>query len=126
MVSRGPTWVATHRRSARCAGFCLCPNGIPCTQRHTDGVGRPDGAWRVLLLNAQRAQDCFECGEDFGYAFIIGRRQWVASFRADPLGGGFDEAQLRMLLAPNGEWYLLPWSDALALSPGSVESDQGS
>nr|WP_241022249.1 DUF1266 domain-containing protein [Burkholderia sp. Ac-20353] len=34
-------------------------------------------------MNAQRAQDCFGSWEDFSRAFVAGRRQWVAGFRAD-------------------------------------------
>lgn len=90
------------------------------------GWADPMAAWRVLLLNAQRAQDCFDSWEDFGHAFIAGRRQWVASFRADPLGGGFDETHLRKLLAPKGAWTGLPWPGAPALSPSAVESGRDS
>ncbi|WP_235777308.1 DUF1266 domain-containing protein [Pseudomonas piscis] len=45
-----------------------------------------DSGWRIMLLNAQRAQDCFDSWEDFGQAFMQGRRQWVAAFRADAWG----------------------------------------
>ncbi|MBF3411151.1 DUF1266 domain-containing protein [Burkholderia pseudomallei] len=58
------------------------------------GRVEPQVAWRVLLLNAQRAQDCFASWEDFGRAFIEWRRQWVAAFRADPFGKVFDEQTL--------------------------------
>ncbi|MGT2492936.1 hypothetical protein ACU4GD_26740 [Cupriavidus basilensis] len=58
----------------------------------------------MLLLNAQRAQDLLcKAREEFGLAFIAGRRQWVAAFRADPMGKTFDEASLHRLLAPPRE-----------------------
>lgn len=75
-------------------------------------------AWRVLLLNAQRAQDCFSGWEDLGKAFIDGRQQWVEAFRADPLGERFNEARLNQLLAPRtGAWANLPWRELPALNP---------
>lgn len=78
----------------------------------------PDIGWRVLLLNAQRAQDCFADWADFGTAYLAGRRQWVRAFRADSLGEPFDEARLGELLAPQkGEWAELPWHEYAALSP---------
>ncbi|AZL72052.1 DUF1266 domain-containing protein [Pseudomonas oryziphila] len=76
----------------------------------------PDIGWRVLLLNAQRAQDCFDGWADFGAAYLAGRRQWVGAFRADSLGL-FDEQRLQALLAPEGRWAELPWREVPALSP---------
>lgn len=78
----------------------------------------PQVAWRVLLLNAQRAQDCFASWEDFGRAFIEGRRQWVAAFRADPFGRTFDERMLAAWLASRRDgWARLPWPGLVAFSP---------
>ncbi|MGM3273590.1 DUF1266 domain-containing protein [Ralstonia sp. 24A2] len=82
----------------------------------------PMVAWRVLLLNAQRAQDCFASWEDFGHAFIAGRRQWVAAFRADPLGSGFDASHVRQLLGLDGAWAGLPWPGEPALSPSAAQT----
>lgn len=77
-----------------------------------------DPAWRVLLLNAQRAQECFDSWEDFGQAYLAGRQQWVAAFRADGLGGRFDQADLDGLLKPpSGGWAELPWNALPALDP---------
>ncbi len=77
-----------------------------------------DPAWRVLLLNAQRAQDCFDSWEAFGQAYLAGRQQWVAAFRADSLGGRFDQADLNGLLEPaSGGWADLPWNALPALDP---------
>jgi hypothetical protein len=67
-------------------------------------------AWRVLLQNARRAQECFTGWEDFGRAYIIGRRQWVMALRADALGSTFEEIHLSQLLAPpKGAWSALVW-----------------
>jgi len=82
------------------------------------GWVEPQLAWRVLLLNAQRAQDCFASWEDFGRAFIEGRRQWVAAFRADPFGSGFDERSLTgWLSSRNRGWRRLPWPGPAAFNP---------
>lgn len=77
----------------------------------------PEIAWRVLLLNAQRAQDCFASWHDFGQAFVAGRRQWVAAFRSDPFGKEFDDDALRGWLNERGAWRNLPWPGLAAFSP---------
>lgn len=78
----------------------------------------PDLAWRVLLLNAQRAQDCFDSWEAFGKAYKLGREQWVATFRVDALGEAFPDQHLQQLLAPgSGAWGNIPWGSPAALSP---------
>jgi hypothetical protein len=83
----------------------------------------PAVAWRVLLLNAQRAQDCFDSWEDFGKAYQQGREQWVAAFRVDSLGEAFHEQHLRQLLTPgSGAWNAIPWQTPAALSPTPARS----
>lgn len=78
----------------------------------------PDATWPVLLLNAQRAQDCFDSWDDLGHAYLTGRRQWVQALRADGLGKGFDQACLdRLLAVPGGEWADLPWHRLVMLHP---------
>lgn len=77
----------------------------------------PDIAWRVLLLNAQRAQDCFTSWHDFGQAFTAGRHQWVAAFRADPFGKAFDDGTLAGWLNQRDAWRDLPWPGLAAFSP---------
>ena len=84
----------------------------------------PQLAWRVLLLNAQRAQDCFASWEDFGRAFIVGRRQWVAAFRADPFGKTFDEQTLgAWLTSRRNRWRRLPWPGPAAFCPVPASVD---
>ncbi|QBF25670.1 DUF1266 domain-containing protein [Pseudomonas tructae] len=78
----------------------------------------PEQAWRVLLLNAQRAQDCFDGWEDYGRALQQGRAQWVAAFRVDSLGEVFTDQHLGRLLQPgSGAWADIPWHTPAALSP---------
>lgn len=77
----------------------------------------PEIAWRVLLLKAQRAQDCFASWHYFGQAFVAGRRQWVAAFRADPFGKAFDDGALAGWLNKRGAWRNLPWPGLGAFSP---------
>ena len=77
----------------------------------------PEIAWRVLLLNAQRAQDCFTSWQDFGQAFIAGRSQWIAAFRADPFGKAFDDGALAGWLNKRGAWHKLPWPGLAAFCP---------
>lgn len=77
----------------------------------------PEIAWRVLLLNAQRAQDCFTSWHDFGQAYIAGRRQWVAAFRSDPFGKAFDEDALASWSNNADAWRDLPWPGLAAFSP---------
>ncbi|UCZ84022.1 DUF1266 domain-containing protein [Pseudomonas sp. L5B5] len=77
-----------------------------------------ESGWRIMLLNAQRAQDCFADWEDFGRAFMRGRQQWVAAFRADALGQSFNEDTLSRLLASDtGAWAATPWKGLPAFSP---------
>nr|WP_306110124.1 hypothetical protein [Pseudomonas sp. LD120] len=57
----------------------------------------PQTGWRIMLHNAERAQDCFNDRDDFVRAYVLRRQQWVAAFRADSLGQAFDEASLSRL-----------------------------
>ncbi|WP_367189508.1 DUF1266 domain-containing protein [Burkholderia sp. Ed8] len=85
------------------------------------GWAEPDVAWRVLLLNAQRAQDCFDGWEDFGRAYVAGRKQWVTAFRADPLGRAVDEAAVQRWLAPaDGAWGRAAWPGLATFDPEPV------
>ncbi|MDR1274976.1 MAG: DUF1266 domain-containing protein [Candidatus Accumulibacter sp.] len=70
------------------------------------GWTSPEAAWRVLLLNAERAREIFTSWEDFAEAYRSGRRQWLAAYRADPFGQSLDDAGLRKLLSDK----TLPWA----------------
>lgn len=76
-----------------------------------------DAAWRVLLLNAQRAQECFSGWKDFGQNYLVGRRQWTTAFRADPLGATFDGEQLTRLTGGLKPWALMPWDSSVIFEP---------
>ncbi|MDP9527194.1 DUF1266 domain-containing protein [Pseudomonas protegens] len=94
----------------RCAFFVRCAMLM--------GWIETESGWRILLLNAQRAQDCFNDWEDFGKAFMLGRSQWVVAFRADSLGQAFNEASLGRLLTPgSGAWAGVAWPGLPAFSP---------
>ena len=53
---------------------------------HLLGWVDEDAQWQVLMLNAQRAQQCFGSWLDFGQAYAQGRTQWVGTGRSDVLG----------------------------------------
>lgn len=77
----------------------------------------PDLAWRVLLLNAQRARECFNSWDDFGQAYLAGRRQWLARFRADPLSCDLEEASVKAYTRRTGTWSFLPWGGEAPFDP---------
>lgn len=79
-----------------------------------------DSAWRVILLNGQRAQECFSGWKDFGRFYLAGRRQWTAQFRADPLGAA-DDGLLDRLTGRLGPWALLPWASSAVFDPAQGE-----
>jgi hypothetical protein len=83
-----------------------------------------DSAWRVLLLNAQRAQECFSGWKDFGRKYLIGRRQWTASFRADPLGATFGDDELARLTGALQPWALMPWDSSIIFDPRKGSTSQ--
>lgn len=69
-----------------------------------------DTQWHILYQNAQRANDCFESWFDYGRAWAHGRRQWVERSRADSLGVGFTEQDVRDWIADRRHpWCRLPW-----------------
>jgi hypothetical protein len=45
----------------------------------------------LLGVRSQGAGSIFTDWEDYGRAYIAGRRQWVERYRADPLGRPGDE-----------------------------------
>ncbi|MDR1888554.1 MAG: DUF1266 domain-containing protein [Zoogloeaceae bacterium] len=74
-------------------------------------------AWRVLLLNAQRAQDCFTGWAHFARAYCAGRQQWISAYRADLLGGNFTRTDVqRYRDTPASLWFNLPWPGQPAFS----------
>jgi len=65
---------------------------------------------QILLLNAERAKECFSGWQDFASAFVQGRSQWLARGRSDILGEAASTEQAQHWLnAPNHPWHQLPW-----------------
>ena len=75
--------------------FAICRMAFFMRNAFLMGWIEKEAAWRVLLLNAERAREIFHDWEDYGRAYIAGRRQWVERYRADPLGKSSDETALR-------------------------------
>ncbi|QTD44263.1 DUF1266 domain-containing protein [Ottowia testudinis] len=66
--------------------------------------------WRLLRLNALRAQECFDSWHDYGCAAARGRRQWIAQSRTDNLGTAFTEQQVTQWLSEGVHpWRGMPW-----------------
>jgi hypothetical protein len=68
----------------------------------------------ILLLNAQRAQECFGSWQDFGSAYARGRAQWLAQGRADVLGKLFSEDDVAQWVGEEKHpWHAMPWQQPL-------------
>lgn len=80
--------------------------------RHAAALGWIDAdlQWQVLMLNLQRAAECFDGWDSYGRAWARGRRQWLVTSRADTLGLHFSEADVSQWLADQDHpWSQLPW-----------------
>lgn len=74
-----------------------------------------DAHWAILLLNAQRAQECFSSWQDYGHAFALGRAQWIAQGRTDLRGTSFTtEAVDEWVAEPQHPWHAMPWDVPLS------------
>ncbi|MDR0203406.1 MAG: DUF1266 domain-containing protein [Delftia acidovorans] len=74
--------------------------------------------WQVLMLNAQRAQQCFGSWLEFGQAYAKGRAQWVATGRSDVLGKAFTEEEVAQWVAEEKHpWHVMDWN--LPLEPAT-------
>jgi hypothetical protein len=86
----------------------------------------PDAGQRVLLLNLQRAQDCFESWDRFGAAFLKGYRQRIRTMRPDAFAGHFDDADVRnWFIQGEAAWQHYDWPGPAAFSPEAAP-DTGS
>ena len=66
--------------------------------------------WQVLMLNAQRAQQCFDSWQAFGQAYAQGRAQWTATGRSDVLGTVFTpEDVAQWVTQPQHPWHVMRW-----------------
>ncbi|MDR2297927.1 MAG: DUF1266 domain-containing protein [Comamonas sp.] len=74
--------------------------------------------WQVLMLNAQRAQQCFGSWLEFGQAYAKGRAQWVATGRSDVLGKAFTEEEVAQWVTEEKHpWHVMDWN--LPLEPAT-------
>ncbi|EJL9006227.1 DUF1266 domain-containing protein [Salmonella enterica] len=75
-------------------------------------------AWLVLLLNAQRAQDCFDSWEDYATAYVRARRVWLTlrDTPTAPAGRDLQEAT-HYLQDPVSRWRQLPWNEFKIFEP---------
>ena len=77
--------------------------------------------WRILRLNAQRAQECFDSWHSFGQAYALGRQQWLARGRADVLGRAVSAEEVDQWVAdPRHPWHAMAWRQPLeAVQPAA-------
>lgn len=75
-------------------------------------------AWLVLLLNAQRAQDCFASWEDYATAYVRARRVRLALMDTPTAVAGRDVQEVACYLkASFSRWKTLPWNDFKIFDP---------
>ena len=77
--------------------------------------------WEILMLNAQRAQQCFDSWQNFGSAYAQGRQQWLAQGRADVLGKAITAEEVaQWVIEPRHPWHVMNWQqpfEPAAISP---------
>ena len=77
--------------------------------------------WEILMLNAQRAQQCFDSWQNFGSAYAQGRQQWLAQGRADVLGKAITAEEVaQWVIEPRHPWHAMNWHqpfEPAAISP---------
>lgn len=67
--------------------------------------------WQVLMLNAQRAQQCFGSWLEFGQAYAQGRAQWLAQGRSDVLGKAFTAEEVAQWVTQEQHpWHAMSWN----------------
>lgn len=77
--------------------------------------------WEVLLLNAQRAQQCFGNWQEFGQAFAQGRTQWLALGRSDVLGKAFSPEEVAQWVTEEKHpWHVMSWSLPLTVNDSNT------
>ena len=80
--------------------------------------------WDILMLNAQRAQQCFGSWLEFGQACAKGRAQWVSQGRSDVLGIAFTPEEVAQWVSEEKHpWHVMDWNLGLA-APGVGSSTQ--
>ena len=72
--------------------------------------------WEILMLNAQRAQQCFGSWLEFGQACAKGRAQWVSQGRSDVLGIAFTPEEVaQWVIEEKHPWHVMDWNLALVV-----------
>ena len=75
-------------------------------------------AWLVLLLNAQRAQDCFDSWEDYATAYVRARQVWLTLHDTPATIAGRDlQEATHYLKDPFSRWQKLPWKEFKIFDP---------
>lgn len=104
LAARGQVRDALAFDCARTAFLTRCIAGL--------GWCRDDQAWLVLLLNAQRAQDCFHSWEDYATAYVRARQTWLELHHTPTTITGRDLQEVMQYLEdPLSHWRELPWND---------------
>lgn len=71
--------------------------------------------WQILMLNAQRAQQCFGSWLEFGQAYALGRAQWVAQGRSDMRGTVVTAEEVAQWVTEEKHpWHCMDWNLPLA------------
>lgn len=74
--------------------------------------------WDILMLNAQRAQQCFDSWLSFGQAYAQGRIQWQAQGRSDVLGKAFTPEEVaQWVTEAKHPWHAMDWNLPLTAAP---------
>ncbi|HDI5890422.1 DUF1266 domain-containing protein, partial [Escherichia coli] len=75
-------------------------------------------AWIVLLLNAQRAQDCFASWEDYASAYVRARQKWLMIYDTPVATANRDLKEVTAWLKdPSSNWKKLPWNEFKIFEP---------
>lgn len=66
----------------------------------------------MLLLNAQRAQDCFASWEDYASAYVRARQKWLMIYDTPVATANRDLKEVTAWLKdPSSNWKKLPWNE---------------
>lgn len=80
--------------------------------------------WDILMLNAQRAQQCFDSWLSFGQAYAQGRAQWLAQGRADLLGKTVTAEEVDQWVSEaKHPWHAMDWGLPLTTSAAAPAAD---
>lgn len=77
--------------------------------------------WNLAILNAKRAQACFDSWVDFGKAWSRARASWIAHSRSDSMGKQFSEEDVDEWMEDDfyHPWLNLDWNTPLETRPAT-------